>query len=400
MASYRGSLCHLRGPLQSISWARSTQGSLRLPVLSQLRPSTHHGCQPRHSSHPSPTAHGVRCLHLGTVLESGVHLAQESLLAIHATTGLPWYFVIPLFALGVNLTVRLPLQIYSRKIILARSRLQPIVGTWAAFHKLRRQEKLSRALYTGKSQARLCKERGLQIWKAWAPSLSIAPWIMATDATRRMTGAGGGIISLVSGQYIQEHRQQLQQQQQQQQQQSQGLVPATTAQPVEGIPLSDTDSSVSLTTAAPDAQLPADVSSFLEPSMATGGTLWFPDLTVPDPYIILPILWSATLCWALIPETPAARRAFFNMTQDVSKLTTVANTSTPWALRLRRAALLVSIGMPLIAMYLPAGMLLYVVSSSLWTQLNGWILNRYMPFESPFATPPMALEKGWVKPPK
>ena len=30
-------------------------------------------------------------------------------------------------------------------------------------------------------------------------------------------------------------------------------------------------------------------------SMKTGGMLWFPDLTLSDPYMILPVLTSATL---------------------------------------------------------------------------------------------------------
>ncbi|KAL2759731.1 hypothetical protein ACRALDRAFT_2062354, partial [Sodiomyces alcalophilus JCM 7366] len=238
----------------------------------------------------------------------------------HATTGLPWYLTIPLFALGVNLTVRLPLQIYSRKIILGRSQLQPFLGSWTEFHKIRRQDRGARAVHTMKSHRRIFKDRGLQIWKAWAPTLSIVPWLLVTDATRRMTGAGGGLISLISGRYIQD-------------QQSKG----------------------------PDAPSQVDMSSFLEPSMTTGGALWFPDLTLPDPYVILPMVWAATL------------------------FKTISHTSTQWAMRLRRGALLVSIGMPMIAMNLPAGMLLYVVSSSLWAQLNGWILNRYMPYKSPWA---------------
>lgn len=375
---------HLRAPLRAISRGHSISGSPRLPALSQLRPSTHSNRQPGFSAHTFPIGHSIRRLHLGAVLESGVHLAKESLLAFHAITGLPWFLTIPLFALGVNLTVRLPLQVYSRKIILARSQLQPLLGTWTALHKARRPDRISRAAYTRKSHSRIFKERGLQVWKAWAPTLSIVPWLLMTDATRRMTGAGGGLISLFSGQYTE-------QQQPQQPQKSQGPAPD------EGTSASQSDPSVSLTTTAADAQSQADISSFVEPTMAAGGALWFPDLTLPDPYVILPMVWAGTLCWALIPETPAARRAFFNLSHDLSAVKTISHTSTQWAMRLRRGALLVSIGMPMIAMNLPAGMLLYVVSSSLWAQLNSWILNRYMPFKSPWEPPPMALEKGWVK---
>ena len=34
-------------------------------------------------------------------------------------------------------------------------------------------------------------------------------------------------------------------------------------------------------------------------SMQTGGLLWFTDLTVPDPYFVLPLLNAATLLLAI-----------------------------------------------------------------------------------------------------
>lgn len=48
-------------------------------------------------------------------------------------------------------------------------------------------------------------------------------------------------------------------------------------------------------------------------SMATGGTLWFLDLTVPDPYYLLPIITSATFYLTIELGTDTARLSSQNM---------------------------------------------------------------------------------------
>ncbi|XP_002737317.1 cytochrome c oxidase assembly protein COX18, mitochondrial-like [Saccoglossus kowalevskii] len=86
----------------------------------------------------------------------------------------------------------------------------------------------------------------------------------------------------------------------------------------------------------------------LVPSMATEGALWFPDLTLPDPFVILPIILG--LSNLLVIEMHALR----------------STKPTKWQGRITNLFRFFSVAMVPLAAYLPTGMSLYWASSSVY----------------------------------
>ena len=57
----------------------------------------------------------------------------DGISAIHSA-GVPWYLSIPLVALGVNFSFRLPIQYYTRSLVVRRNELNPLVSAWSSRH--------------------------------------------------------------------------------------------------------------------------------------------------------------------------------------------------------------------------------------------------------------------------
>ena len=97
------------------------------------------------------------------------------------------------------------------------------------------------------------------------------------------------------------------------------------------------------------------------PSLATEGILWFPDLLVPDPQLVLPFLLSGAV--------------FLNLTHARSG---VGNQSV-WQKRLHRSLMIVALALGPLTLQVPSAMLVYWISSSLLALLQAMILDRAMP---------------------
>ncbi|KAF3349612.1 hypothetical protein VDGL01_03169 [Verticillium dahliae] len=318
--------------------------------------------------HHETTLHETRQLSFGTAVNSSVQLAQDALISLHSTIGLPWWLAIPAFALGFTLTLRLPLQIYSRKIILGQRKLLPFTSSWRARH-LNVHKGPYVAIQQGKTLRRIYRERGVQSWKIWVTLFSIPPWLLVPEAIRRLSGASGGILSLITGNYKNGHPELATAPAQQAVIAAPGESDNFTAEPVLGS-LGDAPSTgvlESLQTAATQ----------IEPSMTTGGILWFPDLSAPDPYGLLPMAMAGLLCYTWIPKTAAGRAAMFNLS---NKLSSSLETSG-WRWRLRRTAFVASLLLPMAAMNLPSGMFVYWVSSATFGHINAALVERYMPLD-------------------
>ncbi|PTB71630.1 hypothetical protein M440DRAFT_1386344 [Trichoderma longibrachiatum ATCC 18648] len=198
-----------------------------------------------------------RNFHLGAVGDAVLWTADGITFLHH--TGLPWFVSIPLVAVGVNFTFRLPIQYYTRRLVVTRNKLTPLVTAWSARHaatvpqgqgeEAARLWRLRVAGLTERSRARIYKSWGVQRWKSFAPFLSMAPFIIVSEALRRLCGAPTGWLSHTFG-----------------------LV---------------------------DAQAVASAVEtsrrYLDESLVDGGCLWFTDLTAMDPYFALPIICSALL---------------------------------------------------------------------------------------------------------
>ncbi|KAL7810946.1 mitochondrial export translocase Oxa2 [Trichoderma aethiopicum] len=278
-----------------------------------------------------------RNFHLDAVGDAVLWTA-DSITFLHHT-GLPWFVSIPLVAVGVNFTFRLPIQYYTRRLVVTRNKLTPLVTAWSARHaatvpqgqgeEAARLWRLRVAGLTERSRARIYKSWGVQRWKSFAPFLSMAPFIIVSEALRRLCGAPTGWLSHTFG-----------------------LV---------------------------DAQAVASAVEtsrrYLDESLVDGGCLWFTDLTAMDPYFALPIICSALL----------ARTSWGRLSKDqLRALLSVAPPQNPQspAMRIRtsvgRTLLLVPL-FPILFADLPSAIFLYWASTFALNDVNEAILGRLFP---------------------
>ncbi|OIW27249.1 hypothetical protein CONLIGDRAFT_419830 [Coniochaeta ligniaria NRRL 30616] len=303
---------------------------------------------------------------VANALETAVYDATQLITALHTATGTPWYITIPLAALAVNLVVRVPVTIYSRKLEQKRTRLLPLFWTWHSRHS----ENVSRA-NPGASQAalqvaiqkrsaaserRISKDHGVQSWKInlLGPITVLPFFLTAIQGVRRLCGAGGGIFGLFSNPLPdiaktlsgKEAREEM------------SSTPSTSDHAVGQSPwnsdISQVGSPAAAAPAASEAPLGADLLGY-EPSLSTGGCLWFPDLTVQDPYHVLPFMLSAAMLWVVLPRTLDHTRQLLDPTAI----------NLTWRTRLHRALLVIALALGPLTMHLPAAMHIYWISSTL-----------------------------------
>ncbi|KAI9852864.1 MAG: hypothetical protein M1838_004423 [Thelocarpon superellum] len=128
----------------------------------------------------------------------------------------------------------------------------------------------------------------------------------------------------------------------------------------------------------------------IEEALATEGALWFPNLLVPDPQLILPFVLSGTLLANIILASSSRRNSD---TAPSSFQRRVSNALKILALAIGPATL-----------NLPAAMLVYWTSSSLFSVAQNSLLDRAMPLQPPVkpckprSTPSVLLSRrAWEK---
>ncbi|KAH6604906.1 mitochondrial export translocase oxa2 [Trichoderma cornu-damae] len=294
---------------------------------------------------------GRRSLHLSAVGDAVLWTADSITFIHHA--GLPWYISIPLVAVGVNFSFRLPIQYYTRRLVVTRNKLTPLVTAWSSRHaatvpqgqgeEANRLWRLRVGGLTERSRARIYKSWGVQRWKSFAPFLSMAPFVIVSEALRRLCGAPTGWLS-----------------------HSFGLAD-----------IQAVSSAVEMSR------------RFLDESLVDGGCLWFTNLTAMDPYYALPIVCSALL----------ARTSWGRLSRDqLRALLSVGPSQAPQtpATRIRtavgRTLLLIPL-FPILFADLPSAIFLYWASTFALNDVNEAILGRLLP-----QTPP-SLPKPALKPP-
>lgn len=302
-----------------------------------------------------------RCFHWPAAIESSVHAASDSLIALNSTLGLPWYLAIPAMAMAVNLTVRLPLQAYSRSIIRKQMEALPFLRSWqfrhVAMHDRPTAEKQIR-----RSMSRIFKERGCGAWKTWAPVFSLPFWLVIPEALRRMTDLSGGFLAWLIN--WGNRKKDL------------ATIDPSPVKDFEGSPsmLQEPSELVDTATSTLHAAGPN-----IDHGLATGGALWFPDLSVADPYAILPMVLAGSMIYGILPKSSAHRRAVFNLKPLPNES---AIPFSAWKLRLLRALVVATAGFGFVTLQLPCAMVLYWTCSSLFSvSLNHFLLDRLMPLE-------------------
>jgi inner membrane protein COX18 len=351
-------------------------GSSRLQLLciSSLR---------SHQSHPALQRNILgtrRAFSVANGLETAVYDATQLITSLHSVTGTPWYITVPLAALVVNLAVRLPVTIYSRRLEQKRTRLNPLFWAWNSRHTEdvvranpgRRAAEVT-AIIQKKSRAserRISKAHGVQTWKIhYLGSFTALPFfVTAIQGVRRLCGAGGGLFELFSNP-LPRFRAWMSG--------SEGggevnsAAPAIPELPVDHIPWTTNVSDVGSQAAAAPVPAPEPLSSDLlgyEPSLSTGGCLWFPDLTVPDPTHALPYMLSAAMLYVVLPRNVDHTRRLLDPTA----------TDLNWRTRFHRALLVISLAIGPLTMHLPAAMHLYWISSTLTATTLRDVVHRIM----------------------
>ena len=100
-------------------------------------------------------------------------------------------------------------------------------------------------------------------------------------------------------------------------------------------------------------------------SLSTEGALWFPDLLLPDPGLILPFILSGCLFANIMVHDRMAAAAGMGPGK--------------WQLRLQRSVKMVALAIGPATLGVPSAMLVYWISSSLCVLGQNVFLERYLP---------------------
>ena len=300
------------------------------------------------------------------LLETALSASHTLLTTLHTTAHTPWYLTIPLFALALNLTTRLPTMLYSRRVAVRRQHLEPLTRAGGArVHAEMAAEYSAAGSATPdakgwmeefhKRNMKVVKGRmrrwGVQMWKDWVPALAVFPvWILGVEALRRMCGGPRGVLgSMVFGR-----------------------LPWGGAAGGEGVAQGLGQVQEGLAQVDVGGALATASGYVADPSMAVEGCLWFGDLTAADPLHVLPIALSVVLVGKLVPKTVAGLRVLFG-------LDPIPMGASKTRARVHRVMLILAMVIGPMTMDLPAALHLYWLSTAVLTTALAAIVSRLMP---------------------
>lgn len=291
---------------------------------------------------------------IASVFGDTVTATADSLSWAHSL-GMPWYVAIPLLAVGINATIRFPLQLYARRLREARTPLRPLLLAWGSRHRREMADaelsyRIKRLRMSGaiaKSSKRIYKAWGLQRWKSFVPLLGMVPFVTVSEALRRKCGAPLGWISHQIG-------------------------------------LSNADSVTAGFGAA---------SSMFDESLVNGGLLWFTDLSSADPYYGLPVICSGILASSIWSKMPI--KELLNI---LPKDGTDRQFTNRLQILLGRTLLLMP-ALPILFADLPCAIFLYWSTSFALTWANEFFLTRLVtPKTASLTAPRMNKELPFLPP--
>ncbi|KAE8148169.1 60Kd inner membrane protein-domain-containing protein [Aspergillus avenaceus] len=223
---------------------RPLRPSLRLPIRSTAQ-------QIRHF-HPTRPA-----LFTTELLDASASLIY----GVHSISSLPWALSIPLTAVIVRTVVAMPLQIYTKVQARKERALVPVLSAWDKVYRgevtLRNRKgedvQLEGAAKATRRVMIQVRRKRLELYKRWKipwywkpmSLLQIPIWISVMDSIRAMSGSKNGFIPWLLSWFE----------------------PGSASAPLVSV----------------------------EPSLATEGMLWFPDLLAGDPTGILPAVLSLSI---------------------------------------------------------------------------------------------------------
>ena len=165
---------------------------------------------------------------------------------------------------------------------------------------------------------------GVQYWKSLLSWVQLPVFLVVIESIRKMCGTQSGLLGLLM------------------------KSPGEDASRVEILAGTDTGSSLEV-----------------RHSLSTEGALWFPDLLLPDPGLILPFMLSGCL--------------FANIMVHDRKEAAAGMTAGKWQLRLRRSVQMVALAIGPATLGVPSAILVYWIGSSLCALGQNVFLERYFP---------------------
>ncbi|KAI9658542.1 MAG: hypothetical protein M1829_006768 [Trizodia sp. TS-e1964] len=279
----------------------------------QLPPTPH--CRPFHHHPPRQF--------LDLTIQTTYALFQD----VHHLAGLPWALTFPLTALLIRTTLILPLHIYARHVQHQQLALQPISQAWRfQFRRTVMREDAWEgpeaieprlASMARRHQMLLLRRWRSGRWRLFLPAMTGLPiFLVVGETVRRMAGTQSGPLMWLGRLFGGE-----------------------------------------------DAVLPR---SMVEYGLATEGALWFPDLLVPDPQLVLPFVLSASLMASASMSLRRGKKEGVLQRRVRRSLMTLALVAVPFT------------------MQVPAAMMVYWIST-VWVALgHNLLLDRFMPLKTPF----------------
>lgn len=297
------------------------------------------------------------------------HLLKGSELlitSVHEVTATPWFISLPLVAVVVSAVIRVPLTLYSNSVQRRKAKLFPLIQAQYAQIGLGLRRKAVPNVM--KRVTKAVKSRSKKMFTAfavnetrsiWGGLISLPIFLSNLEVIRTMCGGPRGLLgSLLYGWQGRETA-------------ASGTATAgDTASPtmansglespVGKLPPDTTISDLASSTTGPEILNPLT----MEPSFASGGCLWFPDLLVPDPYHILPFAVSGLLLMHVIPQTEAELRSLFGMRPAAgSRRIVIDGARSRGSMALRRLLIVLALAIGPVTMDMPAALHLYWASS-------------------------------------
>ncbi|KAI0856569.1 hypothetical protein F4860DRAFT_400545 [Xylaria cubensis] len=242
-----------------------------------------------HFNHIQYVHRSHRSYHWQTTLGTAIEGTQNLIIETHTISGLPWFLTIPLVAFAVGAVFRLPFQVYTQRILRRRTESGPLLQAWnARLQDDVSREEVARSQNLSEVQKRqdrvlrrIYRKLGLQEWRLYSGVASFPVWLLAIDGVRRLCGGPRGLIgSLIAGP-------------------AGDTMDSATLAPADDI----VDAVADPATLSSVAETARTAVAVVDPSLRIEGCLWFTDLTVADPYHVLPLLLSATLVYNLLPKS-------------------------------------------------------------------------------------------------
>ncbi|KAL4959322.1 putative mitochondrial export translocase Oxa2 [Aspergillus stella-maris] len=266
-------------------------------------------------------------------------VASGFIYGVHTVSHLPWVFSLPLTAFIVRMVVALPLQMFVKVQARKAADITPLQMAWRSHY----QDEAARKAHTGRQMTpsearRMVNKQGLKkhaelrsrwgLIRGYGPMtfLQLPVWITIMESIRAMSGINNGLVpwllSLISS--------------------------------------SGSDASATL--------LP------VEPTLATEGALWFPDLLAGDPTGVLSALLTVSILTNIRSgwKTPSFKSIADMPREEMRKALAFR------FLKIFIQVLSLNVGLSSYQYQMPAALIIYWITSTNIATLQTALLQKYM----------------------